>query len=499
MTKTDLTLRVANGSPLTHAQQDANFQRLVYWSGLWDSQSDYTAQEMVRDGDWLAIANKGTSERPAPQPTDSPTYPYTGSNPQTSVSAKQVIQGMDYTLNQDIYITGYRIYGVAGNNYRVYSQSGSGEVESLIAFTASETGWVEFPITPRISRAGLKFRVYALTNEPDATPTIWSGNWNYQKPNNQTIPAAGDVVHSSKVLGVIRFAKTDDDGGDRSSELLALSAGDIVNGPGISWTILSVTDGAGFVDLGIAPASQGFPQGVFNFTFETVTATPIEYLKDVGTWTGNATIRGLEAIDADVGTITPDDNQYGVDIQYQPAIVSDDWDFLALSQSTGGGSSGGGNEAVFGYGEISTTSAAYPDITDVFSPLATWTPDPGSSFENCTMNASDGTFTVAVAGLWRLTLHLAIQHNSYALNQREFIVRVNNETDALGDALERTMGLAGTSEQLSAFESTIVRQFEASDIGKTFRLQWKTTSGNIISVPVVREGFQRMEYLGSFA
>ena len=55
--KSDLTLRLDKGSPLTHSQHDANFNRLVYWSGDW-SAGTYQANEMVQHNNalWICLA-----------------------------------------------------------------------------------------------------------------------------------------------------------------------------------------------------------------------------------------------------------------------------------------------------------------------------------------------------------------------------------------------------------------------------------------------------------
>lgn len=62
MAKDDLTLRIPKGSPLTHNQQDDNFNRLSYPSGLW-LPGTYTPNELVhhRGGLWHCL-NQTTDE-----------------------------------------------------------------------------------------------------------------------------------------------------------------------------------------------------------------------------------------------------------------------------------------------------------------------------------------------------------------------------------------------------------------------------------------------------
>jgi hypothetical protein len=63
MAKTDLTLRAAQSAPYPHATLDANFQRLMYWSGVWAA-GTYEANEVVRHrGEpWVVIAASTTTE-----------------------------------------------------------------------------------------------------------------------------------------------------------------------------------------------------------------------------------------------------------------------------------------------------------------------------------------------------------------------------------------------------------------------------------------------------
>lgn len=61
--KDDLTLRVPLGRvPMTHTQHDANFKRLMYWSGLWAA-GTYEANECVqhRTGTWVVKPTVATT------------------------------------------------------------------------------------------------------------------------------------------------------------------------------------------------------------------------------------------------------------------------------------------------------------------------------------------------------------------------------------------------------------------------------------------------------
>ena len=50
---------------------------VMLWKGEW-VQQEYLAYDTVRDGSWLMIANKTTTDRPAPQASGDPVYIYPG-------------------------------------------------------------------------------------------------------------------------------------------------------------------------------------------------------------------------------------------------------------------------------------------------------------------------------------------------------------------------------------------------------------------------------------
>ena len=325
----DETLRSEKGAALTHAEVDANFSRLMYWSGPWAA-GDYEANEVVTDSGWTMIANKLTSERPAPQPIGDPVFGYSGTDPTSQQTASQVIFGSRYTAQQNVFLNAYRVYTIAGNAYRVFSVFG-GVISEIASFTAAQTGWISQPWNRTIVPMGSQFDLLATVSEPDPTPTVWNANYDYDTPNNPGTPASGVIEQANTQQAFLRVHKTDNDGGDRSAQLLALTVGDIIQGPNIRWSIQSVSDSGTYVTFGVSPATQDSPDGVFNFGFETVTATPITYLRDVNYYIANPAVQGLEGIDVPYDQITPDDNAYGIDLETQAASISGDWEIVAYS------------------------------------------------------------------------------------------------------------------------------------------------------------------------
>ncbi len=321
------------------------------WRGAWVA-GDYTKDDLVRDGSWTMIANKDTGDRPAPQKIGAELSLYNGLSPTVSDTAKQVVSGIDMVAGtKGFWFNGYEVYVVADNHYRVYAVDSSGAIVELLDFSASSTGWLSFSFESMPVSPGGALAIIQVVSEPAASPTVWTGDWNYDTPNNATNPTSGEITHANRLLDTLRIHKVDDNGTNRGAELLALVAGDIIDAVGMRWTIQSITDEGLYVSIGVAPSQQGSPEGVSTFSFETVLATPITIMADPDYWlinqpSGGAVIKGLFSLDGD--PIVENNNAYGINPVMQEAYVSPDWDPVAsiTGASSDGSSSIAGTESI---------------------------------------------------------------------------------------------------------------------------------------------------------
>lgn len=299
------------------------------WRGTWID-STYEACDQVIDSNWLAIANKQTADRPAPQPQGVESWVYQGTSPDDTIDAKELFVSQRYSFGVNRLINGWRTWEVLGNEYRayiVYDPDGIAEVETLLVWTALAGGWVERNITPKIVTVGTEFDLVISIKKPADVPVTFGGPWNYLLPNNEADPLAGEIVHASKALDSLRVSKEDDDGTDRSTEVSAILPGDNIIGAGISWSVLAVADMGLWMDFTVAPASQGAPAGVQTFTFETVLSTPIQTIVDPDYYLNESQVSGWYKIDD--GAPVETQAAYGVDILIQQVAISPDWDLQA--------------------------------------------------------------------------------------------------------------------------------------------------------------------------
>jgi hypothetical protein len=311
------------------------------WKGEWGPGS-YEAYDQVEDQGWLMIANKTTADRPAPQPAGDPAYLYTGTLTPQQVSASQAWIGGRYTpQTQSVLITGFRVYMELGQDYRVYSVEDPAGANPIITELLNVTdyqgtpGWNEFNVSGEILSIGETMDIVALVKEPDPAPVTVSANYDYQTPQNPTVPTTGTIQHSRGQSDVMSIHYTDSDTTDRTALLQALTAGDTIVGAGLTWTIQTSSDQGTYINFTVTPAAFGAPTGVQNFDFNTNAPQPIDYQQDTDFWLGDASIKGLFIADDEYSNIVPNDNQYIIDVRLQDMNVSPDWDFQAVS----GGSS----------------------------------------------------------------------------------------------------------------------------------------------------------------
>ena len=334
-----------------YAQAGTNMR----WRGPWASANTYELNDVTLDWPYLMIANKQTTEKPAPIDVGEPFNVYDGSEPTQAITAKTLLVGNTYTIPETLKVPSVRVYTITGNFYSVYLQDNTtGQITNLRSFEATETGWVDIAGPGNILAAGSSFDVALYVQEPDPTPTIFSGNWSYQKPNNASVPASGQVSHANRLLSSLRVHKTDNDGGDRSAELATIAVGDTIAMGDLRWAVSAIQDAGTYYDFSVNPQQQDASSGVQQFNFETVTATPITVVADPDYYLGNADIRPFYSIDGQPRILT--DDAYNVDIEIQQVAVSEDWDLMAVS---GGGTSGGGGENPGGGASV-TTGPTFP-------------------------------------------------------------------------------------------------------------------------------------------
>lgn len=321
----------------------------VRWLNVWTG-GTYQKNDMVRDGDWTMIANKETTDIPSPQPVGEAVSEFNNDDDapfitQSEVSVQQIIVGQRYTTSDDIkgWLREVRFYSpVADDNvtydiFAISNPTGSTpNTSNLGQFTFNRKGWFTIAAGDSLISPNNEFDIVAIIrNRGGQGSTIFNSIWQYKKSNGN--PSDGEIFHQNNNREM-RISYLDKDDNDFTTQLQTLEAGDEIAAGNIIWTITEIISQAGRLVVDVTPRSR-INENDYNVTFTKYTPATIPYPEIEDQYSGG-TVNGFLIInEAYPDDVVLDDNSYGIDVLFQPAEVSPDWDFVS---SFGDGSSSGG-------------------------------------------------------------------------------------------------------------------------------------------------------------
>lgn len=336
---------------------------VMLWEDAWNPIDSYAQNDVVRDGSWTMVANKATSDRPAPQPsapaeTTLPDTPLWAINSNVSV----VWSGQLYDFTQAGWVDGLRVWApelTADTNYRIIisdvTDPANPVAEIIEGTVLNENAWTIVALSQSIVNVGTKLLVYldALNSGGDTQVT---GGWRYDGEQN-TLPPNDEGWNRRTQNDIVRIDKTDLNSTDRSAELLGIIVDSniqfVETATPTNLRLYRVTsppvDQGLYVEYGVVlldTNGDGIPTPgtVCTMTADIPIVQATEYVELASNWPGNnpswATVTGFLAFDGVDQAVTT--SAFGTDISFTQAYVSPDWDLLAFS----GGSSGGGDTSL---------------------------------------------------------------------------------------------------------------------------------------------------------
>lgn len=313
----------------------------------------YNSQDVVRDGSWTMVANKTTTDRPAPQPSNNPQWVLPDAPTWVNrSSADDISFGAMLTAVQALDVLDMRIW-VADATYEYVVQvwdlaitASPVLISSTEIIAGNAVGWLGVDVNLDLIVSGGVYLFSCVARNP-AADASYTDVWSY---SNQTPPGAGIINQVSATE--IRINNTSGSAGsttDRSADLLLLKLNDRFRLEAVSsnsrYTDFLVTGSAvnsgAYVTLPVEILAQG--DSILNNSDVTVdwivsAPTAVAYNELTNFYAGSPNISGY--LNTDVGnpdTPTFDDNSYGIDLHTDTYTASLDWDVLATS-SAGGGS-----------------------------------------------------------------------------------------------------------------------------------------------------------------
>jgi hypothetical protein len=332
------------------AESQLVFEPRMDWKGSWAAGTFYT-QNVVVDSSWTMVANKETTDRPAPQPDGTPAYTLptlpVWAFPQHTGS---VFSGISVTVpaGELWRVLKYRVW-VADVSPNAHYQAiiyrvSDGAFEVLSSFDGDvlgTPGWLELTVPPAFIVEGDNF-ILVLHSENSAGTTDYNHPWVYTgSSQTDADPGLGNINHNNQ-QNALRINEEDDDGVSRISELDGVVPGTnirVVDEGDLNayyeYEVLNTTDNGTWrlfdvtlVDTG----SSGGPGALARCQvyFEVPIAAPTEYVTESGSYAGNPNIQGYLSLDTITGG-SFSTTGYGADVELQQYLVSPDWDFMAFS------------------------------------------------------------------------------------------------------------------------------------------------------------------------
>ena len=327
-----------------------HYLNTMQWFGNWVPGTFYPPWAVVRDADWTMISNKGTDDRPAPQPTGDPTWVSefgdlpTWSSGSSTVSS--IAAGQRYTMTEGLWVTSYRFWVPVVDPNRTYELWSIGNPATNPAYTqviapmkADKIGWETFPAGTIPISPGSVFDLILVTKALTGSPSSFNADWNYVRSN--AVPLTGEITHSTNG-NIMRFNHTDADATDRQTSLESVNIGGTIRSQGITWEILDITQNVNDVSYTVTPTSRIPTEAEYTFIFTWEGPISLDYVYATDYYDAGhelfGTVKGYFADDGyDPGDATNlDENAYGVDLEVQEVEASADWDILSYSGVSGG-------------------------------------------------------------------------------------------------------------------------------------------------------------------
>ena len=342
-----------------HGKVDASVQNCLRWDVPFDPNLDppkvYERNSVVFDNRYLMRSNKQTSDRPAPQASGSPSWDL----PDVPPFVQQLFTGVawtghEYTLTVPGWVKSWQAWVpelTSDTNYRFILANVTDPDNPIVeqreepVLVAGQ--WTTVAAPQSIWAAGTKLTVIIDALNSGADTTV-SGGWRRASNSNSAGPGSQEW-NTRNNQATFRISKTDLDSVDRTSELAGIGAGSTVilaqtsdTNRSMIWSVDGdPTDQGTYFEWTLnsygGPGIGGEPLVGENCTLTATipTPSPTKYEEIVDHWLTPAnvptwaTVRGLKRLG---GVDQPaDNNAYGIRVNFQPAYLSPDWDFLALS------------------------------------------------------------------------------------------------------------------------------------------------------------------------
>lgn len=336
---------------------------IKYWIPNWQPNT-YLAGTATLDSGWLMLSNKDTADRPSPQASDVPKWsmadaPVFATNANTSV----VYSGHSYTFLKDGWVDSLRVWVPelsATTHYRfvvIFETAGGQQSVSFIEEPVlNANSWTYLGLSSNIVLAGSKLTLI-IDSLNSGSDTNISGGWTNDGTSNTEAPATGSWNKRTQD-NIVRIHKTDLDTTDRSTELEGVIIDSIISfvqtdnsNRSLRYRVNGLPiDNGTYMEYPVTRIATG-PEGgpAIGEPCTTDIDVPVpqstQYVQEVDTWNTQpdwATVTSFLEFDGTSQNV--DNDGFGIDVRFQEADISPDWDLMSLIGSGGATS----NSAILG-------------------------------------------------------------------------------------------------------------------------------------------------------
>jgi hypothetical protein len=348
-------LRPVDGTPPTASPEIDNSAVAqgspMQWMGAWNSGIYYPKGAFVRDGTVAAVANKLTLEKPAPVPD--PADPETTGLPDpwvgvtTQSNTFPIESGQIYTFSQDGWIKELKVYApevTADTHYRVVvvdlTDPDSPVTTVIDNPRVVEDEWSVVAFFDAVVKAGNVLGISLNALNSSASTNI-AGDWRYSGPSQTGAPPLREWTQDNQRTS-FRISKEDFSGANRSAELESVTIDSIISveqvtnaANTVKYIVTEVKDDITFMSYSVTLQSETGIIGtatICTIDIDVPVPLPTEYAEETSVWgappSWASAVAGFLYFGGAVQAV-PITNAYGVDILFEPASVSEDWDIVS--------------------------------------------------------------------------------------------------------------------------------------------------------------------------
>ena len=326
----------------------------MQWMGAWQQGKYYAAGAFVTDNRWSMVAKTVTLDKPAPVPDpDDPASnglpdPWLGVTTQSNIST--LASGQNYNFSQDGWVKELRVYVTdvsTTTKYRVVAVNFSNpdapvslvfEDPPLVA-----NQWTRVAFLNSGFFAGEDLAVRLEASNSAAVNNI-SGGWQYGGPSQGGAPLPKMWTQDNQ-RSFFNIDKFDLDGTDRSTELEGVtpeSAIQVVEttniGNTVTYRVHTTTDNGTYMTYGVILQGETgviAKDSTCSLSIDVPIPLSTAYAEEPDSWntlpSWANSVEGFLSFDgtAESGV---NNNGYGIDILFEPARLSPDWDIVSFSE-----------------------------------------------------------------------------------------------------------------------------------------------------------------------